>query len=91
MRAALTDLVGAQHETARPEGFVVDGFDFGVMRRSFRQVFHVGKAHGLCVPVDGERFAANGSVRQSALHQARAPFRRRSNRIKAKSNMRIFR
>ena len=66
--------VGGAGEATRSKGFFVDGFDFGVMRRGFRQVYHVGKGHGLCVPVRQGRSPPCGSVRQSAPVRRGRPF-----------------
>jgi len=46
MRPALADLVGRAREPARPESLGIDLFDFGVMRRTFRQEGKVGEGHG---------------------------------------------
>ena len=68
VRTAFADAVGGADEAARPEGFRVDGLDLGIMRRGFRQVGHVGRGHGLCVPVGqevGRQAAASANRRRS--------------------------
>ena len=49
VRPALADPVGGARKAAGTEGFGVDVFDLGVMRRLFRQVRDVGDVHGLSV------------------------------------------
>ena len=73
MGPAFPDLVGRAYEPARPEGLFVDCFYFSVVRRRFRQVNYVGKAHGLCVPVEGKDCCTRQRSPISAFRRGR-PF-----------------